>query len=358
MEENTQPIEQQPVEETSSFSFVSDEQVAAMQQPQVQEQPTQEAAQEPEQEIYDEPQPDQQEVQQEYAEGDLESAVFEFLSERLGRNIGSFEDLQSQQQFEEYEEIDERISAIADFVAETGRDPQDWFIYQQLNPSEMDDMTAVQVQLATQYPNLSQEEIQTLTSSKYKLNPEVHSEEEVRLSQLQIKIDAANARQEIDELRSRYQAPERKQEESEDFDDILTEDWVNDMRSELNALEGIQFDLGNGKNFTFGMNQNYKSQLAEKNARLDEFFNPYVREDGSWDYDMLNMHRALIDNADAIVQSVYKQGLSDGQRGIVERSANMTPMSPNQGKQSNGPDPLVEQLKQALGQGGSGFGFI
>jgi len=358
MEENTQPIDQQPVEESPSFSFVSDEQVAEMQQPQVQEQPTQEAAQEPQEETYNEPQPDQQEVQQGYVSEEVEGAVFEFLSERLGRDIASFEDLQAQQQFEEREEIDERISAIADFVSETGRDPQDWFIYQQLNPSEMDDMTAVQVHLATQYPNLSQEEIQTLTSGKYKLNPEVYSEEEVQLSQLQVKIDATNARQEIDNLRSRYQAPERQQEESEDFEDILTEDWVNNMKSELDALEGIEFDLGNGKSFTFGMNENYKGQLSEKNARLDEFFNPYVREDGSWDYDTLNMHRALIDNADSIVQSVYKQGLSDGQRGIVERSANMTPTSPNQGRQPNGPDPLVEQLKQALGQGGSGFGFI
>ena len=47
-------------------------------------------------------------------------AVFEFLSERLGRNIASFDDLQAQQQ--EQRELDERISVIADFVEKTGRD--------------------------------------------------------------------------------------------------------------------------------------------------------------------------------------------------------------------------------------------
>ena len=51
-----------------------------------------------------------------------------------------------------------------------------------------------------------------------------------------------------------------------------------------------------------------RGQLAEKNTRLDEFFDPYVNEDGSWDYDMLNMHRSVIDNIETIVQSVYKQG--------------------------------------------------
>ena len=42
--------------------------------------------------------------------------------------------------------LDERVEAIARFVQETGRDPQDWFRYQQLNASEMDDMTAVKMQ--------------------------------------------------------------------------------------------------------------------------------------------------------------------------------------------------------------------
>lgn len=357
MEENTQPVEameqEAPVSAPEpSFSFVSDEEVAALNNPQP-EQPTQEAAPEVQQEITEEHVAVQPQVQQEYAEEDLESAVFDFLSERLGRNIDSFEDIQSQQQ--EQRELDERIAAIADFVENTGRDPRDWFIYQQLNPSEMDDMTAIQVQMATEYPNLSQEEVGLLVSSKYKLDTDLHSEEEVRLSQLQMKIDAENARKGIDDMRLQYQAPERESFESES---IIDDNWVSDMRYELDTMEGIEFDLGNGNNFTFGMNEAYKGQLAEKNTRLDEFFDPYVREDGSWDYDKLNMHRAVIDNVDKIVQSVYRQGMADAQRSVVQNAANATPTSPNQGSAPSGPDPLVQQLKEALGQGGGGFGFI
>jgi hypothetical protein len=270
--------------------------------------------------------------------------VFEFLSERLGRDIGSFDDLTVQQQ--EQKELDERISAIASFVEETGRDPQDWFIYQQLNPSEMDDMTAIQVQMASDYPNLSQDEISLLLSSKYKTDPDLHSEDEVRLSQLQMKIDAENARKGIDEMRLQYQAPERQAQEQTS---LIDDNWVSNMRNELSALDGIDFDLGNGNTFTFGMDEAYKGQLAEKNARLDEFFDPYVREDGSWDYDMLNMHRAVIDNVDRIVQSVYRQGMSDGQRGIVQNAANASPTSPNQGNAQPAGDPLAQQLREALG---------
>ncbi|HAG30335.1 MAG TPA: hypothetical protein DCL39_12830 [Alteromonas macleodii] len=361
MEENTQPVEAVEQEAPASapepsFSFVSDEEVAAMQQPQapaVEEQTTVEATPEVQQEISQEPTEAQPEAQPEYAPEEIEGAVFNFLSERLGRDINSFDDLTAQQQ--EQRELDQRISVIADFVEKTGRDPRDWFVYQSMNPSEMDDVTAIQIQMSTEYPNLSSQEVNMLVSSKYKIDPDLHSEEEVQLSRLQMKIDAENARRGIDEMRLQYQAPLQEQSEQES---LIDDNWVSNMRSELDAMDGIEFDLGNGSNFTFGIDGNYKNQLAEKNTRLDEFFDPYVREDGSWDYDMLNMHRAVIDNVDKIVQSVYKQGMADAQRTVVQNAANSTPTSPNQGSAPTQPDSLTQQLREALGANKSGFGFI
>lgn len=363
MEENTQPIEtmdQMAPESTPSFTFVSDEEIEAINNPQPQ-QPIEQVKQHPAQESErgfeettkgdQEYWPDQQYTQDSYA-NDLDNEILNFLSERLGREISSFDDLTQQQ---ETHELDDRVSAIARFVNDTGRDPGDWFIYQQLNPSEMDDLTAVQVEMASEYPNLSQDEISILLSSKYKLDPDIYSDQEIKVSQLQLKIDAQVARNFIEDLRNSYAAPQHQNKAAES---IIDEEWIGGMQKELDALDGIEFDLGNGKTFTFGLDSNYKKVLADKNARLDEFFNPYVRKDGSWDYDALNMHRAVIDNVDRIMQSVYRQGMADAQRSVVQRAANASPTSPNQGSRPNGPDPLVQQLKDALGHGGGGFGFI
>lgn len=82
-----------------------------------------------------------------------------------------------------------------------------------------------------------------------------------------------------------------------------------------------------------------------------------MREDGSWDYDMLNMHRAVIDNVDKIVQSVYRQGMADAQRAVVQNAANATPTSPNQGMAQPESSPLADQLRDALGIS-RGFGNI
>ena len=347
-------------QESTGFTFVDESEVAAAQQetqPEVQsEAPVQEEEQFDASMSEEQYEPSTEETQQEYEtqynEDQVEGAVLEYLSERLGANLESLDDLFEEQQQETV--LDERIEAIAQFVEETGRAPQDWFIYQQLNPSEMDDMTAIQVQMASDYPNLSQEEISTLMSSKYKLDPNLHTEDEVRLSELQMKIDAQNARAGIEELRERYSAPEfeESEEDYEPFDD----DWYDAMEYETEALDGVEFDLGNGNSFTFGLNDQYRSELMEKNTRLDEFFDPYVQRDGNWDYDKLNVHRAVIDNMEQIVQAVYKQGMADGQRGIVNQAANVSAQTPNQGGQIPQEDSLTAQLKQALG-GGSTWSF-
>ena len=356
MEESNQINEQAPQTEESNntFSFVSDEEVQQLSQqpePQYQEQEAQTEIQADDQ-YFEQPQEDYQEPYQEgnqYSNEDVEEAVLNFLSERLGTRIESFDDLVGNQGVE----LDERILAIADFVEKTGRDPQDWFYYQSLNPSEMDDMTAIQVEMASSYPNLSQDEINTLLQSKYKLDPSVYSEEEVRLSQLQMKIDSENARKNIQGIRDEFSAPDV--ERSYEQESIINDDWISDMSYELDNLEAIEFDLGNGKTFNFGLDNGYKSSLASKNARLDEYFDDYVRQDGSWDFDKLNMHRAAIDNIDRIVQSAYRQGMSDGQRGIVERSANVSTKSPQVG--NNQPDSLQQQLREAMGMG-NGMTFL
>lgn len=302
------------------------------------------ASPEPQQEVQAE-QP-QQEQQEEYADEDIEGAVLNYLSERLGREISDFDALATPQQ----NALDERVEAISRFVEETGRAPEDWFAYQRLDPSEMDDFTAIRVDLATEYPNLTTDEINTLVNSKYKVDPDLHSEEEVQLSKLQMKIDAQKAKTNIETMRNEYMAPESNV--SNDADDVFDETWIKNMVTEVDAMTGLEFDLGNDNTFTFGLDDDYKAQLIDSNARLDEYFDPYVREDGSWDYDMLSSHRAVIDNIDKIVSAAYRQGMGDGQRGIVDKAANVQAQTPQVGQQNSNADPVISQLKQIMGDGG------
>lgn len=288
-----------------------------------------------------EPQAVQPEPQQaQYTQEDVEGAVLGFLSERLGRQVTSFDD------FAQPRQLDERIETIARFVEETGKRPEDWFAYQRLNTSEMDDMTAIRVQMAADNPTLSNDEINLLVQSKYRLSSEA-SEDDKRLVQLQMKMDGQKAKAAIEDLRQGYKAPEVQPTAAEP-EKLVDEAWVSEMAENVDAMTGLEFDLGNENTFMFGLEDDYKNELKHKNANLENYFDPYVREDGSWDYDLLSSHRTVIDNIDRIVQAAYRQGMSEGQRGVVQNAANVQAKAPDDVSGQQNSNPLGEQVKQIL----------
>lgn len=279
----------------------------------------------------------------EMSEQEFEAAIASYVSERLGVSVDSIEALAQILEAQQTPSIDERVKAIADFVEETGRDPYDWFRYQSINPSEMDDLSAVKMQLAVDYPNLSNEDINLLVASKYKVDEDIYSDDEVRLAKIQLKIDADKAKRDIEKLRENYRMPVKREEPTQaEVQSPIDESWIRTMSQEVDALEALTFDL-NGQEFNFGLNDQYKSSLKDKNARLDEFFDQYVDESGSWDFETLNAHRALLDNIDEIASAIYKQGLSDGQRKLVETAANVDVTSPRVAETKNA-DSVAAQI--------------
>lgn len=273
-----------------------------------------------------------------------DEAVAKYLSETLGVELNSVDSLK-EMLTPKQAEIDERVKVIADFVESTGRSPEDWFKYQSINPSEMDDITAVKLTMINEYPDLSGEEVDMLLGSKYKLDEDLYTDDEIKLSQLQLKIDANTSRKQIDELRSSYTLP------ADNTDSTATspidEQWISSMMQETEALEALSFDLPSGE-FNFGITDDYKTQLINKNNNLESFFDQYVSNEGQWDYDKFNTHQALVDNIDAIAKSLYQQGLSDGQRKLVEQAANVSTQAPGVAQAQPGDD-LAKQIIDALG---------
>jgi len=290
-----------------------------------------------------------------YTDEDIEDAVLQYMSERLGTDIESFD------YFDEDDyEVDERLETIARFVEETGRSPEDWFRYQQLNPTEMDDATAIRVALANEYPNLSYDELNALMSNNYKLDPDQHSDQDIQTSRLQMKIDAQTAREAIEDIRNEYAAPVEDEYYDDDGDyeeeSFINEDWLSVMSDEVDSLEGLEFDLGGGRSFTYALDDEARGELVQNNAYIDEFFEDYIDDAGSWDFDKLNSHMAVLDNIDAIVASAYRQGVGDGQKGLVEKAANVSADSPGQSPQMQTGNPLADQVRTLMKRG-SGLTF-
>ena len=346
---NNAPQETQPQAEEQTTAPEPSAPVEATQPQEVQQETA--PAQEPTQQTAEISQEPVQETAQE------QSSFNEDLS-ALETFFGALSETQTEtpQQVEDTESItasdlDPRIKVIADFVEKTGRSPEDWFRYQALDPSEMDDRTAMRVQMASEYPSLANDEIDLLINSKYKTDDSMYNEEEVRLANLQLKIDAEKARQSIGTLRNDFTSPltqpsTQAEEEPNPFD----ESWLNANQTSLGELGEIAFDLPSGKAFNFGVSQDYRNELAKSNGDMTAFFDRYVDNTGQWDHDLWNMHRTVTDNLPNIVKSIYQQGLSDGQRAIVERAANIDPNSPQSNTEPSQQDSLTQQVLDALGR--------
>jgi len=346
---NNAPQETQPQAEEQTTAPEPSAPVEATQPQEVQQETA--PAQEPTQETAEVSQEPVQETAQEQSSFNEDLSALETFFSALSET-----QTEIPQQVEDTESItasdlDPRIKVIADFVEKTGRSPEDWFRYQALDPSEMDDRTAMRVQMASEYPSLANDEIDLLINSKYKTDDSMYNEEEVRLANLQLKIDAEKARQSIGTLRNDFTSPltqpsTQAEEEPNPFD----ESWLNANQTSLGELGEIAFDLPSGKAFNFGVSQDYRNELAKSNGDMTAFFDRYVDNTGQWDHDLWNMHRTVTDNLPNIVQSIYQQGLSDGQRTIVERAANIDPNSPQSNTEPSQQDSLTQQVLDALGR--------
>ena len=288
----------------------------------------------------------------ELTDEEVNQFVNSYLQEQVGLDLDSI-----LARLEQPATIDERLEPILKFVQETGRDPQDWFLYQSINPSEMDDLSVVKLQMQNEFPDLSRDDIDMLVSAKYKTDSEFLDEKEQRMATLQLKIDAGSARKQIDVLRSNYLKPvERAVEQEQKAESFVDEQWVNTMRQEADALDGIDFELSGDKTFTFGLGDRYRESLKTKNANLESYFDQYVDRDGNWNHETFNMHRTVVDNIDEIVKAVYQQGMSDGQRRVVETAANVKVNTPNVGNVQPGGN-IEEQLRQIIGESDSMMRF-
>lgn len=266
----------------------------------------------------------------EMSQEEYETTVLQAVSEMLGSELSSVDELRGLLNTEQptQTELNPEVEAIAKFVQETGRSVNDWFAYQSFNPSEMDDVTVMMTSIKQQFPDLSDAEANMILNDRYKLDEDMYSENEAKLGSLNLKMDAQKTRDELSRVRESYKAPKREDvpTETQEIESPITEEWINTMSQSVDEIEALELEIGQDKTFSFGLRDDYKATLKDKNAKLDEFFDPYVDDSGNWDFDTLSAHRAIVDNIEEIAKSIYAQGLSDGQSKVVKEAVN--PSSP------------------------------
>ena len=262
-------------------------------------------------------QPVQETVQQPDA-SEINEGFVAYMNEQFGTEFKSVDEAKSALSPKELNFANEQIAQMNKFVGETGRSVVDYLRTQTIDYTKMSNEDVMKVYMKQNSPELTNEEVNLLINSKYKLGEKDGNEAEKKLAQIELKRDVINARKELINLQEQYRMPnENKGMSNEELNEIR-EDWINNMKSEVNDVESLSFEINDkGEVFDFHLTDDHKRSLVESNSNLNDFFDRYVGEEGNWNFDKLNIDMFVLDNFEDIIRSVASQYRSKGTEQVI-----------------------------------------
>ena len=288
----------------------------------------------------------------EYNENDFLGYVNEQFETKFD-SMDQFRDTLSSEPKSEF--ANEQIASMNKFVSETGRSVNDYLRTQTADYSKMPNEHIMLEHLRMSNPELSGKELQLYFESKYKVGEGKFSESEQTLGKIELKKDAAQARQELTDWQNSYKTPENNDGMTSEEADKIRGEWLNSMNSEVDQMQSLTFDINDqGETFDFALNDEHKSSLADNNSNLSNFFDRYIDDSGKWDFDQLNIDMFIRDNFDQIIRSVANQYRSKGTEQVIQDIKNPTFNTDPRTSQGGQDKSVIDKLDdQIFGSGGS-----
>ena len=249
--------------------------------------------------------------------------VLEYLSEKLGTNISSFDELiNSDQSVESNEFASDQLKVINDYIKNTGRSVQDYINTQTVDLANVSDDAVLKEYIRLDNPNLTDSELNDYLTETYKTDKEKHSTREMNAGKVKLTKDAKAARDYFNEVKNEYAMPLESQKSS-----TLSEEdrdmWIGEMSNEVDDLDGISFPMNDkGEEYVYQLDDSARDEIKGYNANLDTFFDKYVDEQGAWDFDKLNTDMYILNNIDKIVRGVANQYRSKGTENVINEIKN------------------------------------
>tara|TARA_Y100001938_G_scaffold62196_1_gene86577 strand:+ start:6561 stop:7721 length:1161 start_codon:yes stop_codon:yes gene_type:complete len=338
-EEN--PLEEQPQEETNESSLTDEPQE--------------------ESEGYNEVDQDDDNYQDDYYEDNDHDSTLDVLNEKYGTNYDDLDELLDDlEASRESEYANEQVAELNRFVKETGRKPEDFFKTQTQDYDQMSDEQIIKEYLKVENPDLSNKEIDLFFNNTYRQNGEKYNEEEVELGKVHLKRDVSKAKGELKELQEEYWSPlkdedgysqdelEKMEMEEERAISEYKEGLYDAMDSELDDIESLTFDINdNGESFEYKLTEEDKQMVGESLSNLDDFFDPYVDDNGNWDTESLALDMIAMRLQSKIIRSVANQYRSQGTEQVLRDIKNPS-FEPTKVSQEKSGDSFISQISKEI----------
>tara|TARA_B100001059_G_scaffold6799_2_gene5660 strand:+ start:4384 stop:5463 length:1080 start_codon:yes stop_codon:yes gene_type:complete len=257
-----------------------------------------------------------------YEELSDDQIVLQYLSEKLGRDIDSFDDFDSTSvETESNNFASEQLQVINEYVKNTGRTVQDYLNTQTVDLSNVSDDAVMKEYLKLENPSLTEAELNDYIATTYKTDSEEYSSRETNAGKVQLTKDARAARDYFNQVKEDYAMP--TQADDSGVSEADRGEWLSQMESEVNDLEGLSFSMNDqGDEFTYTLDDEARQEIKSYNSDLENFFDKYVNESGDWNFDALNTDMYILNNIDKIVRGVANQYRSKGTENVINEIKN------------------------------------
>lgn len=268
---------------------------------------------------FDEDQTYQQEEGEEISD---DQVVLNYLSEKLGRDIESFDDFDNTSgEAESNDFASEQLQVINDYVRDTGRSVQDYLNTQTVDLSNVSDDAVIKEYLQLENPTLTEAELSDYIAATYKTDAEEYSARDTNAGKVQLTKDARAARDYFNQIKEDYAMPTEAGDPG--VSDADRGEWLSEMEGEVNDLEGLSFSMNDqGEEFTYNLDDEARQEIMDYNSDLENFFDKYVNESGDWNFDALNTDMYIMNNIDKIVRGVANQYRSKGTENVINEIKN------------------------------------
>lgn len=261
-----------------------------------------------------------------------EQDLFKALSEKLGKEVTSFEQLKQEPvQVENPLDSDPVLKSLYEFRKTTGRPVEDFFKFNK-DYSKVSDLEVVREYLTNEFPDLTNEEI-SLELRKY-IPTEDDLDEEISTKSLELKKMASKGRRKLTEL-------------TKEYGNVLgVNSYPEEVREELlfakQVKEQMEANKQNGQAYVEGINKasneldvfklSLDDQLTldfkvpvESKKDIPSFIDtmPHWRnEDGSFNHKNIIEDAVKIKHFEEMIKLAYRQGESAGKEALLKETKN------------------------------------
>jgi hypothetical protein len=296
-----------------------------------------------------------------------DETALKFISEKLGREVSSFEDLvQEKEVIKEIEKPTEYLTEFGkgyeEFFKETGRSPDE---YMSLNKdvSSMSQEDVIKESLRIGNPELSKEDIDFLYEEEYITDEEVMDDREIRKVEIKRKKAHQDGVKELNELKKKFLIPketsiaskEAKQKELQAAAEESARLWSEEVSKTNKELSSIEIDFGENHKFNHSIPQESKESIKDvaSDNTLNKFLKRYAKDDGTYDSKKFQQDLYVIENLPRIINDVREQqnaltteSLERRDKNIDFKSGAKPSVKPNISKEAEQEIGIFQRLKR------------